>query len=314
MKRLERLPQIASRQLGGLEADSTLWAKARLQAAQAHSRPAGRTMLRPALAMCAALVVLIGAVAAMDGGVDVPQLLPQQNVLDSHSAGTQSQPTQEPAALGDVPAGSISMSAGVRRRAQTLFEENTGASFPLITLKDATYRMLAAPAGISSALLGSELGRVSEFNIEPALGSGGVVSNVVSLDEPVYAIDGMDGALVCASVNGSLRVFQRVSYAGTAIIGRETLGNTLCASGQVEWIEVDGMGRLEGDKARQAMQVLLDYADYQGTALSGSGSMQVGLVNGLTLQLMTGEDTVSACGTWSCPDFFETFAQAQKSE
>ena len=32
--------------------------------------------------------------------------------------------------------------------------------------------------------------------------------------------------------------------------------------------------------------------------------------NGLTLQLLTGDDSVSACGTWSCPDFFEAFAEA----
>ena len=265
-------------------------------------------MLRPALAMCAALVVLIGAVAAMDGGVDVPQLLPQQNVLDSHSAGTQSQPTQEPAALGDVPAGSISMSAGVRRRAQTLFEENTGASFPLITLKDATYRMLAAPAGISSALLGSELGLVNEFNLEPALGSGDIVSNAADPGAPVYAVSGMKGAMVAANIGGSLRVFQRVSYSGTAIIGGESLGDTLCRPSQVSWMALNGT-TISGEDAQTLMQTLLDDADFHSTGMSGSGSLQIGMTNGLSLQLLVGDDTVSACGTWSCPGFFEAFAE-----
>ena len=38
----------------------------------------------------------------------------------------------------------------------------------------------------------------------------------------------------------------------------------------------------------------------------------IGLNNGLTLQLLAGEDTISACGTWSCPDFFEAFMEAAK--
>ena len=59
-------------------------------------------------------------------------------------------------------------------------------------------------------------------------GTSGMVSNVVARGETVYAISGMSGALVAAQVDGSTRVFQRVSYAGTAIIGSETLADTLC--------------------------------------------------------------------------------------
>ena len=58
------------------------------------------------------------------------------------------------------------------------------------------------------------------------------------------------------------------------------------------------------------MEKLLGGADYQSTGMSGKGSLQIGLQNGLTLQLLVGEDTVSACGTWSCPDFFEAFHEA----
>jgi len=112
-------------------------------------------------------------------------------------------------------------------------------------------------------------------------------------------------------VEGSLRVFQRVSYAGTAIIGSETLGDTLCSADAVKWIEVEGMGRVDDQAlARELMTTLLEYADYIGTGMSGSDSMQIGLTNGLTLQMLAGEDSVSACGSWSCPDFFEAFAEA----
>ena len=312
MKRLENLPQMAQRQLGGLEATPVILAKAKLQAAEMRSPRRSGAVLRLVLAVCCALVLCIGAVAAFhspvhpDGTPPVPA-----NVLDSHSAGTQLTPTEEPRTLGDVPNGAISMSAGLRRTGDTLFAELGSATFPLITLDGATYRLLSSPDAISSALLGDEMGVVSEFNVEPALGSGGVVSNAVARGESVNAISGMDGALVAANVNGVLRVFQRVSYAGTAIIGAESLSDTLCAPEEAAWIDISGLGRVEDPSTvRSLMETLLTCADYESTSLSGSNSMQVGLTNGLTLQLLVGEDTVSACGTWSCPDFFEAYQEA----
>ena len=312
MNRLEKLPDIASRQLGGLEADAKLLCKIRLEAAETRERPRMTRALKPVLAVCCALVLCVGAVMTLDADDGpVPMLTQESSVMDSRAAGSGAEPTAQPVAAADVPKGSISMSASMKRSAGSLFAQSTSSSFPLVTLQGATYRMLESPDGISSAMLGDEMGAVSEFNLEPALGSGGVVSNVIPTGESVYAVGDMDGALVAASVDGSLRVFQRVSYAGNAVIGAETLRDTLCEPDDVAWIAVEGMGRAEGAQAQELMATLLDYADYQSTAFSGSVPMQIGLVNGLTLQLMTGEDSVSACGTWSCPDFFEAFAQMQ---
>lgn len=314
MKRLENLPQIAQRQLGGLEATPVILAKAKLEAAERKSAHRSGAVLRPVLAVCAALALCIGVVTAMNGG-EIPGLAPTAtpNVLDSHSAGTQITPTEEPRMAGDVPSGAISMSAGMRRSSDTLFADLGSASFPLITLDGATYRLLLSPDAISPSMLGEEMGTVSEFNIEPALGTSGVVSNAVSRGETVHAISGMNGALVAANVNGALRVFQRVSYAGTAVIGAETLADTLCAPGDAAWIEVSGIGRVDDAAVvQELMETLLTCADYEGTSLSGSTSMQVGLTNGLVLQLLVGEDTVSACGTWSCPDFFEAFGEVAR--
>lgn len=308
MKRLENLPDIASRQLGGLEAGPTLLAKIKLEAAD--SKAPRRLTLKPVLAVCAALVLCVGA--ALTALPHSPALPDEgqvaENVLDSHSAGSQA--TAEPRAAADVSRGSITMSAGkVRAASGSLYEQGTGSSFPLISLNGATYRMLQSPSSVSDSLLGKQVGAVSEFNVEPALSSGGVVSNTVACGEPVYAVDGMDGALVAAHVEGAMRVFQRVSYAGCAVIGSETLRDTLCPPEAVAWIEIEGLGRVDGERAQSLMDTLLTCADYQSTAASGSASMQIGLQNGLTLQLTAGEDSVSACGTWSCPEFFENFAQ-----
>lgn len=311
MKRLDQLPDIASRQLGGLEATPTLLCRIKLEAAEKKeikSRPLAA--FRPVLAACCAIVLCVGAVMALDGGSPVGSTpVPTQNVLDSRAAGSHIEPTAEPVMMADVPKGSISMSAGAKRMGGSLFVSAEGHAFPLVTLQGATYRMLQNPDGMSRSLLGDEMGTVNEFNVEPALGSSGVVSNVIPMGQSVYAVGDLGGALVAADVDGSLRVFQRVSYAGTAVIGAETLRDTLCDPSDVEWIELDGMGRAEGSEAQQLMETLLDGADYQSTALSGDGLMRIGLINGLTLQLMTGDDTVSACGTWSCPDFFEAWGE-----
>ena len=315
MNRLDKLPDIAQRQLGGLQANTTLLCKIRLEAAEAKEGRKPRTIrrLRPALALCCALVLCVGAVMTLnrDIGPLVPDAGEANVMMASRAAGSQAEPTAQPMTLADVPKGSITMSAGMKRSGGSLFAQSTDAGFPLVTLQGATYRMLESPDGISRSLLGNSMGAVNEFNLEPALGSSGVVSNVIAMGETVYAVGDMGGALVAAEVDGALRVFQRVSYAGTAVIGTETLRDTLCVPSDVKWIEVEGLGRAEGEEAQQLMETLLKYADYQSTAFSGSVPMQIGLTNGLTLQLMTGEDSVSACGTWSCPDFFEAFAEMQ---
>jgi len=313
MKRLENLSDIASRQLGGLEATPTLMAKIKLEAAERKQPRTFRAYVRPALAVCAALVLCVGAAMTLspDSGItSVPA--PTENVLDTRAAGVETQPTVQPR-TGDVPQGSISMSAGLQRTSGTLFVQGDNAAFPLVTLNGATYRLLETPDALDSSLLGETVGTVSEFNIEPALASGGVVSNVIACGENVYAVGGNGSALVAASVNGSLRVFQRVSYAGTAIIGAETLADTLCAAEDVKWIDIAGMGRVEepGD-VLLLMNTLYELSDYSGTAFTTGASMQLGLKNGLVLQLMAGDDAVSACGSWSCPDFFEAFRQAVK--
>ena len=305
MNRLDTLSDVASRQLGGLKADDKLFLKIRLAAAE---QPVKRRGLKPVLAVCAALVVVLGAVLAVTQPAGQQLAGPQNGLMDSRSAG--SEPTAEPGLGGSLPQDSLTMSAGVADMSGTLFEAAADGSFPLVTLEGATYRLLESPAQVDQSLLGDALGEVTEFNVEPALGSGGIVSNAVSVGETVYAITGMDGALVAAPMSGSLRLFQRVSYGGKAIIGSQTLGDTLCDPADVAWMEMNGRRVDDTAAAQNLMQTLLDDADYQSTAMTGSGQMQIGLKNGLTLQLLVGDDCVSACGTWTCPEFMQAFESA----
>ena len=50
--------------------------------------------------------------------------------------------------------------------------------------------------------------------------------------------------------------------------------DTLCDPADVEWMELAGTGRISDvATAQQLMQILVDYADYQSTAMSGSGCL-----------------------------------------
>ena len=131
--------------------------------------------------------------------------------------------------------------------------------------------------------------------------------------ERIYKQGTMKGAMVAAYVKGSLRAFQRISYAGTAVLGDETLRDTLADPASVTALELTGVGVItDPETCRQLLQTLLDNAEYDSAsfATDDKRSLLIGLNNGLLMQLMIGDDTVSACGTWSCPEFFDAYAQA----
>ena len=57
-----------------------------------------------------------------------------------------------------------------------------------------------------------------------------------------------------------------------------------------------------------AAAVLLDHATLKSADSSArKQTLTVTLTNGLKLQLGVSGDTVSACGKWSCPEFFDAF-------
>lgn len=301
MKRLDELGSIAARQLGGLQADEKLYLKIRLAAAEQNAARR-KAVWKPVLAVCAAVVIVAGAVAALVSPEEQELPIHRDTVIDTRSAG--SEPTAEPVQNDGLPHDSLTMSAAVSDLGATLFVAASDGSFPLVMVDGEAYRLLRTPEQVDASLLGENLGAVTEFNVEPVLSSGSIVSNAVSVGETVYAISGMKGALLAAPMSGTMRLFQRVSYGGNAIIGQQTLRDTLCDPVDVSWLEMDDR-QITGDEAQMLVQILLDSADYQNTAMTGKGSLQIGLKNGLILQLLVNGDSVSACGTWSCPDFME---------
>lgn len=311
MNRLEQLPTITNQKLGGLSATPNMLANIKLAAAQ-HTKPQkSHAIWRQALAVCTALLLCAG-IFAYTSSTLAPKDAPL--VLDSKPAGEQTEYTPAERALLNLPPGSISLTTGGDVPSyHNIFAEAQGANFPMVLVNGAAYRLLTTPSSVGDHLLGGSLGEVTEYTLEPALSAGGIVSNAVSSGKDVYEVSGMRGAMVAAQVDGTLRAFQRVSFAGTAIIGGETLESTLCSASAVASMELSDVGVI-GDSAmaQSLMQTLLSDAVYQSasTSSSGSQSLLIHLQNGLTLQLIVGNDTVNACGSWSCPEFFEAFQAA----
>ena len=100
-------------------------------------------------------------------------------------------------------------------------------------------------------------------------------------------------------------------------MGSETLADTLTDASHITAMELTGIGVIDDPAITQSlMQTLLDNAVYESASV-GSGdtkSLLMALDNGLLMQLMIGDDTVSACGTWSCPEFFEAYDAAMLTQ
>jgi len=308
MKRLENLKEIADRNLCGLKADPSLLQ----QILCAQTTPQKKTVRwRPILAGSLAAVLLLCA-----GLIALPNLIRgdgDMNVVSRSAGGAQTLGSFPLTA--NVPAGSVSISesSGKAPGYRNLFAPGQNANFPLLKIGEATYRLLTSPSSLSDSLLGDQIGRVTEFTSEPAVSSSAIVSNIVAADQPVYAVQGMKGAAVAAETDGSLRVFQRVSYSGTAIVGSEGLKDVLLGSAQVVAMELSDVGVIDRqDVAQQLADVLLQNAQYEGAAESAnnSQSLLLWLSNGLVVQMNAGGGTLSACGTWSCPEFFDAFSDA----
>ena len=306
LHQLEQLSQTADRSLSGLEADRHLMLRIERAAAQ-PPQPRKRKVWAPALACAMALVVCVA--------VTVPMLRQprQDSLITSQAAGNGVAGSER--ALLNMSEDSVSIGQnGVAPAYRSIWEEGSG-TFPLIGAQGRYYRMLTTPGSVSDSLLGTSLGTVAEFTTEPSLSGGDVLlSNAAAFGTEVYEITGMGGTLVAAEVNGSMRLFQRVSFNGNALRGSEALDDTLQISGHIASMELSDVGVItDADACEELLSTLLDCATYESSGtVSGRQSLLIGLDNGLTVQLAVRDDNLSACGTWSCPEFFEAFEAAMQ--
>lgn len=307
MKALERLAPIADEMLSGLHADDGM--KRRIREAAVRGRTVHRPVrLVPALC-CAALAVACVGIVGVSRMNDMGAL-PQTVQIEAIAAGAQ---TPLPAvSVADLGSGAQVRAAAPQT--QSLFAKVSG-DIPMISVDGAVYRLLTSPKDMGAALLGEAVGTVSVATNEPSLSSQeelkAGVSNVAAEGTTVYAVRGLPASTaVAAEVDGGMRLFQRVSYAGKGP-GSQSLEDTFSVRGRVKSAALSGMGELTGDAANEVIGVLLDHASL--TAADQTATRQtltVTLDDGLRLQLGVSGDTLCGCGGWSCPEFFEAFEAA----
>ena len=308
MNKLEQLAPIADEMLSGLHADETMKRRILSAAREEKKQPVRMPRLVPALCCAALAVACVGVFA------------PRLNQTAVNAAASPAPVSIDTIAAGDEQAVNMTRMADVSGTARvraaggsgdSLFASTSG-DMPLVAVNGAVYRMLNTPANVSGDLLGGAVGTVNTTTDEPSLADddamAGGLSNVADAGQTIYAVSGLDeSTAVACEVGGSMRLFQRVSYAGKGP-GGQGLEDTFSVRGQAAELTLSGVGTLTGDAANDAVAVLLDHATLKSADMSAKKqTLTVTLTNGLKLQLGVSGDTVSACGGWSCPEFFEAF-------
>lgn len=305
MKRLEQLPEITEKALGGLTAGQNL--KLRIEKAAASPAPQRRHAPAWVPALCCALVL------ALTLGIGLPALnqQPSGQLIASQPAGAPT--TGADRGLLDLDNDVTISKSSAAPDYRSIWAKGDDGSFPLVGIEGKYYRLLTSPKSVSSSLLGESLGTIAEFTTEPSLsGTDVILSNVAAQNSEVYAISGMDGTLIAAQVDGEYRLFQRVSFNGSALRGNESLADTLQISGHIVSMALSDVGTVtDAVTCESLFTALISAASYESSgSLSAKQSLLITLDSGLTLQLSVKNDKLAACGTWSCPEFFESFAAA----
>lgn len=306
---LQELPKAAEQGLSGLTAGPDMKARILLAAAEPEKsspRFSVNLVRWASVACCAAVLALVISLS-------LPQLGGQQNgLISSNTLG--GDPTAAPVLTSDLGnSGMVITPGNSNPDYRSMWAPSSGGSFPLIGVNGKYYRMMTWPRNVDSSLRGSAVGTVAEFTTEPSLsGTDTILSNAVSFGETVYSIRGMGDTLVTAKVDGQMRLFQRVSFNGNALRGRESLEDTLQARGEVIGMELTGVGTITDPRVcAELMDVLFGCASYESSgSVSSRQSLILELENGLVLQMAVKSDSLAACGVWSCPEFFEAFEEA----
>ena len=309
MNKLEQLAPIADEMLSGLHADEMMKRRI-LTAAREKTAPRRASVRRfvPAMSCAALAIACVGMLGLRLSGAQTQAAEPV--AIRSIAAGDHT--LDNSMRVADV--GSRARVKSVAPSENSLFAVADG-DIPLVAVNGCVYRMLTAPKNVDSSLVGDAVGSVAAFSDTPSLAEDDAfssgLSNVSGEGTAIHAVSGLDASTaVAAEVDGKMRLFQRVSYVGRGP-GGQGLEDTFSVRGLVTELTLSDVGTLTGDAANDAIAVLLDHAYLKSTDTSSHRqTLTATLSNGLKLQLGVSGDTVSGCGNWSCPEFFEAFKAA----
>ena len=301
-ERLNQLRQAADELAADVQADERLYQRIRHQAAGRGSARRCRPYLK---ALIPAGAVAVAAVLALliwpaNMGTQAPL-----NIVSVTAGGADGSPEQVLSTRADLPQGSVSVDSADKAPAfRNIWAGSSNSSFPMVLVNGAYYRLLSSPKKLSDKQLGSALGTVTQY--VSGMSGQGLCSNTVLQGETVWQVRGMGGAAVAAKIDGALRVFQRVTADGQGAVS--SLAEAIAQSG-VKELSLSDVGRVRDSQAAQRLVgTLLSGASYQGSGCAKTSQvLHIVFSNGVTLQMYVRDSSLSSCGTWSCPAFFEQF-------
>lgn len=304
MKDLHTLPDLTEHALGGLQADEQM--KQRILEKSRNHIPSRSFRPVMAYAVCTALVIAVLCTAVLNQTRE-----PEMPMITSQPAGV-----QNASSSGSFrQSGSTGVNVGVRQVSSgmsSIWEASeTAGIFPLVGIRGDYYRLLTAEAS-SGITLGQPIDTVEEFTTEPSLsGLDIVVSNYLPTGTQLYSIPSMGTSVIACSLDNQVRLFQRVSFNGYGIRNSDTLDSTLCCSGHIVSMELSDTGIIyDRNTCEDLYQTLIKNSMLTSSGnLTPQASLIIRLDNGLSLQMNCRGDRLSACGVWSCPEFFEQFQQ-----
>lgn len=289
-EKLQDLPRAADEALGGLQAAQGLRNRILEKANEEKAAPKGyRRWLTPVLCGCGALAVVVGLYAGGVFGKNAP----------AAAAG------QEGPGISVIAQGSLPEIPDARLSADvggTVTITRNASSGSMLAVDGRYYCKQSGKVPATGECLG-EVRNVSDVS-----GQSGVCSDCLEDGVLIYAIPGMEGTAVAADDGGTLRLFRRTSFGGTALVGGESLRDTL--RGDIVKIEIDGMQPLDGGDAKRLMEILFSSAVQYSSGSSTSGTaFTVTFGNGVKLKLYVSPDEglLMGCGTWKCPEFFAAY-------
>ena len=318
MNKLEQLAPIADEMLSGLHADEMMKRRI-LTAAREKTAPRRAAVRRfvPALSCAALAIACVGMLGLRLSGAQTQAAEPvaiRSIAAGDHTLDNSVRVADVGSSVRVADVGSSARVKSVAPSENSLFAVADG-DIPLVAVNGCVYRMLTAPKNVDSSLVGDAVGSIAAFSDTPSLAEDDAfssgLSNVSGEGTAIHAVSGLDASTaVAAEVGGKMRLFQRVSYAGRGP-GGQGLEDTFSVRGLVTELTLSDVGTLTGDAANDAIAVLLDHAYLKSTDTSSHRqTLTATLSNGLKLQLGVSGDTVSGCGNWSCPEFFEAFKAA----
>lgn len=304
MKDLNSLKQVSDELLSELKADDSLKHKI-LQKVAETDTPSPKKWMKFVPAACCTLALAVGL------AVLIPTYFSGKDPVSSiqtFAAGNE-----------DLNANTniIASGTGLHNENVTVVSSNaqpqgsifvgTSADAPTVRVNGMYYRLVNEPSRAKDNLKGSLLGNAETADSGLTASAATVVSNCLAESTPVYAAKGSQNAWVLAEYNGSLRVFQRVSYEGNGRMKNESLSDIAPLKSKWISLSIQGVGTVSDPELLDRLSSLLaQNAMFESNSSITSGKvMVITTVDGLSYEFTYKGSKLSSCGTWSCPEFFD---------